>query len=119
MRSLAAITLAITMGFLFVTANAEDYCPPMPKADSERDAWHIPESAFTKEAANKALKNLNDQVNAGAKGRDFLVGNDLKMIKGYLYRAYLEEHKRAFGEDDKELLKEFCRFLREEAFVEH
>src|SRR5882672_11198837 len=71
--------------------NAKDYCPPAPKAEKEGDAWYIPESAFTKEAANKALQNLSTQINKGVKGRDYLIDNDLKMIKGYLFISYLAE----------------------------
>jgi hypothetical protein len=41
------------------------------------------------------------------------------MIKGYLYRAYLEEHEKSFGSEDPELKKEFCDFLRTEAYVQH
>jgi hypothetical protein len=102
-------------------ANAEDYCPPQPKAETEGEGarWYIPESAFTKEAANNALQELSAQVNKGVKGRDFLVENELRMIKGYLYRAYLAEHKKEFGTDDVFLRKEFCAFLRNDAFVSH
>jgi hypothetical protein len=38
------------------TVVAKDYCPKMSEAKKEGDPWHITESAFTKEAANKALK---------------------------------------------------------------
>lgn len=99
--------------------NAKDYCPPLPKAEKEGDPWYIPESAFTREAANKALQELSSQVNKGVKGRDFLVENELKMIKGYLYRAYLAEHRKEFGTEDVSLRAEFCSFLHEEAFVSH
>jgi len=119
MRILTALACVLVLAFGHVAAFAKDYCPPMPKAAKEGDPWYIPESAFTKEEANKALKNLSNQVNAGVKGRDFLIENDLKMIKGYLYRAYLAEHKKAFGEEDKILREDFCRFIREEAYVAH
>jgi hypothetical protein len=79
----------------------------------------VPEAAFTKEAADKALKKLGDQVDGGVSGRDFLVHNDLIMIKGYLYRAYLQEHEKAFGSEDLDLKKEFCDFLKAKAYVEH
>ena len=102
------------------SAVAADYCSPMPKAEKEGDPWYIPESAFTKEEANKAIKELQSQVNADWNGADFLnVKNRLKMIKGYLFRAYLDGYKKQFGEDDKTLKEEFCRFIREEAFISH
>ena len=40
-------------------AMAHDYCPAMPKPKKEGGPWYIPESAFTKEAATKAIKDLN------------------------------------------------------------
>lgn len=102
------------------SAVAADYCPPMLKAEKEGDPWYIPESAFTKEEANKAIKELQSQVNTGWNGADFLnVENRLKMIKSYLFRVYLDGYKKQFGEDDKTLKEEFCRFIREEAFVSH
>ncbi|MBI5007587.1 MAG: hypothetical protein HZB95_10775 [Nitrosomonadales bacterium] len=91
----------------------------MPKPKTEEDAWYIPESAFTKKAANEALKELSNQVNNGVKGRDFLIENELKIIKGHLYLAYLAEHKKEFGKEDDDLRDEFCRFLRTEAYVSH
>lgn len=86
--------------------------------------WYIPESAFTKEAANKeaankALRVLSNQVSKGVKGKDFLIENELKMVKGYLYLAYLAEHKKEFGKEDMELRNEFCKFLSEEAYISH
>ena len=119
MKFLTALACVAVLVFGHGPVLAKDNCPPMPKAENEGDPWYIPESAFTKEAANKALKELSNQVNAGVKGRDFLIDNELKMIKGYLYRAYLEEHKRAFGEEDSMLREEFCRFIRDEAYVSH
>jgi hypothetical protein len=119
MRIVAALLCLSVLISWQAAVYAKDYCPAMPKSENEGDPWYIPESAFTKEAANRALKNLSDEVNGGVKGRDFLVNNDLKMVKGYLYRAYLEEHRRAFGKDDEILLEDFCQFIREEAYVEH
>ncbi len=92
----------------------------MPEPVKEGDPWYIPESAFTKEEANKALEALKSQINTDWKGADFPnVENHLKMVKGYLYRVYLDGYKKQSGEDDKMLKSEFCRFLREEAVVSH
>jgi hypothetical protein len=101
-------------------AVAADYCTPMPKAEKEVDRWYIPESAFTKEEANKAIKELQGQANSEWNGADFIsVENRLIMIKGYLFRVYLDDYRKRFGEDDKFTKEEFCRFIREEAFVRH
>lgn len=91
----------------------------MPEPQKEGDRWFIPESAFTKEAANKALRELTSQVNKGVTGRDFLVDNEFKMIKSHLYLVYLAEHEKQFGREDSSLREEFCSFLHEEAFVSH
>ena len=115
MKLIFALALIIGFG----CAAAKDYCPRMPEPKKEGDPWHIPEAAFTKEAANKALKELSAQVNEGVSGRDFLIENDLTMIKGYLYRAYLTEHEKAFGSEDTNLQKEFCEFLKTQAITVH
>jgi hypothetical protein len=115
----AATCLFVMLLFAHNVVFAKDYCKPMPKAEKEGDSWYIPESAFTKEAANKAPKELGNQVNHGVRGRDFLIENELKMVKGYLYLAYLAEHKKEFGKEDEELRDEFCKFLSEEAYVSH
>ena len=115
MKAIFALALIIGLG----TAAAKDYCPRMPEPKKEGDPWYIPESAFTKAAADKALTELSSQVNEGVSGRDFLVDNDLIMIKGYLYRAYLAEHEKAFGSEDTDLKKEFCEFLRTKAIKVH
>ena len=121
MRFAATFHLLAALVVVCGVAHAKNYCPPQPKAESEGEgsAWYIPESAFTKEAANKALQNLNNQISKGVKGRDFLIDNDLKMIKGYLFISYLEEHKRDFGTNDISLKNQFCEFLRNEAVVSH
>jgi len=113
------LSLFAILFFVHSAAFAQNYCPPMPKAEKESDPWFIPESAFTQKAANKALKELSAQVNNGVKGKDFLIENDLKMIKGYLYLSYLAEHKREFGTEDKALRDEFCKFISKEAYVSH
>lgn len=121
MRLATTFYLLAALGLGCCVANAKDYCPPQPKSESEEEgaAWYIPEAAFTKEAANKALQNLSTQINKGVKGRDFLVDNELRMIKGYLFVSYLAEHKREFGTLDVSLRNDFCEFLRNEAFVSH
>jgi len=115
----AAACLSVMLLFAHNAVFAKDYCKPMPKAEKEGDSWYIPESAFTKEAANKALKELGNQVNNGVRGRDFLIENELKMVKGYLYLAYLAEYKKEFGKEDEDLRDEFCKFISEEAYVSH
>ena len=103
-----------------VNADAPNqYCKSMPKAEKEGDAWYIPESAFTKENALKALKELESQINDGVSGRDFMIENELVMIKGHLYLAYLAEYKKEFGEEDVYLKEDFCKFIKNEAYVRH
>jgi hypothetical protein len=118
MRPIQIFALSMIIGFA-CTAVAKDYCPKVPEAKKERDPWHITESAFTKEAANKALKELSAQINEGVSGRDFLIEDDLNMIKGYLYRAYLAQHEKDFNSEDADLKKEFCDFLKTQAYVHH
>jgi hypothetical protein len=117
-KLLPAFTL---LGFLFFAEalGAANLCPPMPKAEKEGDSWYIPEEAFTKKEANKGLKELQSLIENGWKGQDFDVHNPTIRIKGYLFRSYLTEYKKEFGEEDKVVKKEFGRFIREEAFVSH
>jgi hypothetical protein len=111
--------LLVMLLFGHSAASALEHCKPMPKAQKEGHPWYIPEAAFTKAAATKALKELSDQVTKGVSGKDFQVENELKMIKGHLYLAYLAESKKEFGKVDIGLRDEFCKFLRNEAFVSH
>jgi len=115
----AATILPAMLLFAHSVVFAKEYCKPMPKAERESDSWYIPESAFTKEAVNEALRELGSQVNNGVARHDFLVDNELKMVKGYLYLAYLAENKKEFGTDDEGLREEFCKFLNEEAYISH
>jgi len=115
MKVIFGLALIIGVG----CAAAKDYCPRLPEPKKEGAPWYIPEAAFTKEAADKALKDLSAQVNDGVTGRDFLIENDLLMIKGYLYRAYLAEHEKTFGSEDTDLKREFCEFLKTKAITEH
>jgi|SRR5271170_1022608 hypothetical protein len=104
----------------FGCASAKNYCPATPQPKKEGDLWYIPEAAFTKDAADKAMKDLSIQTGGDVGGRDFFqVDNDLIMIKGYLYRAYLAEHEKAFGSEDLDLKKEFCDFLKTKAHISH
>jgi hypothetical protein len=53
---------ALALVLAFGSAAAKDYCPRMPEPKKEGDVWYMPESSFTKEAANKALKELSDRL---------------------------------------------------------
>jgi hypothetical protein len=117
---MAYLTLILLIPLILQPAVAADYCPPMPKPEKEGDSWYIPESAFSKEEANKALNQLQSEINTEWNGADFVaVENRLKMIKGYLFRLHLEGYRKQFGRDDKLLLEEFCRFIREQAYISH
>ena len=48
-----------------------------------------------------------------------MIENELVLIKGYLYLIHLAEYKKEFGKEDTFLKEDFCRFLREEAYVSH
>ena len=119
MKPVIACCLFVVVLFA-ASISAGEYCPPMKKAEKEGDPWYIPESAFTKAAATKALRDLQSQVNRRWNGEDWIeVENQLKMVKGHLFRVYLDGYKKQSGEDDKLLKEEFCKFLREEGFVSH
>ena len=95
----------------------ESLCPDFEK---KKGVWHIPESAFTQSEANKALNNLKHFTNKGVKGVDFVsIKNDLIIIRGFMYKQALETYEKEFGKKDTSLLKEFCQFLKEEAYTRH
>ncbi len=94
---------------------AGELCPDIKQSGT----WSIPENAFTREEANRALKALDSRVNEEW-GSDWgSVENHLKRIKGYLYKVYLDGYKQEFGTEDPLLTEEFCKFLENEAFIEH
>ena len=98
---------------------AKNYCQAMPQPKKEADTWYVPESAFTKKAANKALDDLKAQVNSKSVHRDFAVHNQLIMVKGYLYKKYLAAFEREFGKEDTALKREFCKFIQTQAYISH
>ena len=80
----------------------------------------IPETAFTREEAGRSLRILNELTRDGAKGADWdIVENNLKMVKGYLYKVFLDAHKAELGKEDSVLKQQFCEFLKTEAFLQH
>ena len=75
--------------------------------------WPLPENAFTKERANKALKTLGKFTKNGSMGTDYVkVENELMFIKGYMLKTFLDPK-------DKVMLKEYCTFIETEAYVKH
>jgi hypothetical protein len=118
MRTIAYAFVFLTCMVYATLALPKDYCPPMPEAEKEGDRWNIPETAFTREAANEALTKLNAQVNGGVTG-DLLGENEMTIVRGYLYRAYLAEYEKQFGKEDSELRAQFCAFMVESAYVSH
>ncbi len=96
--------------------HAGESCPDIKQSGT----WSIPESAFTREEANRALKALDSQVNTAWEGAEWgNVENHLKRIKGYLYKVYLDGYRQEFGTADSPLRERFCKFLENEAFLEH
>lgn len=115
MRRLLIFALCLA----WAPVHAGTYCTPMPKPKAEGDTWYIPEEAFTKEEAMKALKGLEALVSQGWEDRDFDAHNLPVRVRGYLYRSYLDEYRKKNGKDDKYVKEAFCEFLRKEAFVSH
>jgi hypothetical protein len=75
--------------------------------------WPIPEEAFTKERAQKALKTLEDFTAHGSMGADYVKAeNELMFIKGYMLKTFLDPK-------DKVMLNEYCAFIENEAYVRH
>ena len=75
--------------------------------------WPLPEKAFTKERANKALKKLEKFTNHSLKGADYInVENELMFIKGYMLKKFTIPK-------DKTMVKEYCTFIENEAYVKH
>jgi hypothetical protein len=95
---------------------AGELCPGVKQSGT----WSIPESAFTREEANKALRALEFQVNKRWEGAGWLnIENHLKMVKGYLFKVHLNGYRKKFGEDDAILKDEFCKFLENDGHIEH
>ena len=115
----APLLLLAALLLVAESTSAANICPAMPRPQKEGDTWYIPEEAFTKEEADKALKELQTLINKGWGERDFDLHNPTVRIRGYLYRSYLEKYKKENGEDDKYVKEEFCQFIRKEAFVSH
>ena len=105
--------ILITTFLLFsITAYCEETL--CNKVESRGEGhWPLPEKAFTKERANKALETLAKFTSNGSTGADFaVVENELMYIKGYLLKSFLNSN-------DKLLLKEYCEFIENEAYVKH
>ena len=75
--------------------------------------WPLPEKAFTKERANKALKALEKFTNHGLMGADYInVENELMFIKGYMLKKFTDPN-------DKTMVNMYCSFIENEAHVIH
>ena len=85
-----------------------------PKQISKGEgSWPIPESSFTKEAAQVAMRKLNLYLSKGTSDMDsVMIDNQILMVRGYL----LKERVKDGVPDAKE---EFCEFLKNDAFVQH
>ena len=102
--------------FLLITFSLSIYAEETfcKKIESRGEGhWPLPEKAFTKERANKALKSLKEFTKNGSMGDDYVkVENELMFIKGYMLKIFLNPK-------DKTMLKEFCSFIENEAYVKH
>lgn len=89
----------------------ENICP---KVISKGEGnWPIQESAFTKETAKKSLKKLSKFISAGTYGMDSVaIDNELLILRGYLLKSRVKTGMLGSKE-------EFCRFIKDEAYVQH
>ncbi len=75
--------------------------------------WPLAECAFTKERANRAIEALSKLTNKTSMGADFVsVENELMYIKGYLLKQMTDPK-------DKEMRKEYCSFIENDAYIRH
>ena len=78
------------------------------KVESQGEGhWPLPEEAFNKERFEKALKALKNISETDAKASDYInVEHELMYIEGYMLKIHDERY-------------DFCKFLKEEAYVRH
>ena len=102
--------------FLLITFSLSIYAEETvcKKTESRGEGhWPLPEKAFTKQRANKALKALEEFTKNGAMSADYVkVENELMFIKGYMLKTFLNPK-------DNSMLKEYCSFIENEAYVKH
>ncbi len=106
--------LVLIFGLCSVTCFASDpYCEPV-EAKGEGH-WPIPEEKFTELNAMQAIEKLSMSIK-DAESEYFEPfprnENDLLMIRGFLLKSSIGKYN-GWG------LDEFCRFIKEEAFVRH
>ena len=93
-----------------VPAQGNSLCPAVTSEGEGH--WPIPETAFTRAEAVKALDSLNEFVRSDEPQADFVaIENHLLFVKGYLFKSYAER-----GAVDTE---SFCEFVKDEAYVRH
>ena len=95
-----------------VSVNAEETLCPASTTTGEGN-WPIPESAFTKQEALKAIEILKDFVSTGSPDSDYInLENPQIMLRGYLLKLFATP-------SDIVSVKEFCEFMQKEAYVRH
>lgn len=77
--------------------------------------YPIVENNFTKKQFEYAVASLNETDKANAYDYDFYdIESDLMYIKGYMFKFHLKNNP-----NNPVILKEFCIFLAEEAYLRH
>jgi len=85
-----------------------------PKVLSQGEGnWPISESTFTEAAAKEALNKLQIYISLNAPPVDtVIIDNELLMVRGYILKARAGEGLVGSKDD-------FCRFIKESAYLQH
>ncbi|MBL1275232.1 MAG: hypothetical protein COB30_004025 [Ectothiorhodospiraceae bacterium] len=104
--------IAIYLVLFSISVNSEESL--CKKVESKGEGhWPLDESKFTKKRANSALESLSKLTNNTSMGADFVsVENELMYIKGYLLKQMTDPK-------DKEMRKEYCSFIENDAYIHH
>ncbi len=109
-------------------SSASELCGPIQSIGEGH--WPIREASFTKENAERAVKELGQIVSDLEKGdmylvkkysldRESLLENNYLLIKGYSMKSLVEKTIDENKELSEVYKKDFCLFLKNEAMVRH
>ncbi len=103
-----SILIFITMLYS-LSAASETVC----ESPEGKGGWKVPESAFTKKAAEESLEKLKRYTSNGTDGMDSTsFFNEFTIIRGYLLKSRTTT-------DMSGTKKEFCEFLKKDAYIRH
>ena len=123
------LKVAGLLGLLATQAsNAGELCPKV--VSKGEGHWPVPEEAFTKEHALKASIELNELLNKvegplisskdlGGLDISPYVMNRIVFIKGFALKSEAIESSKHDRDYSKWAIKEFCDFIKTEAFTWH